>query len=215
MANSLEELVVATSTDPSDDAIENECSALGVRCLRGDLDDVLSRFVSVAANIPNPSGVWVRLTADCPLICPEIIDATVHALVRDQADYISNSLEPTYPRGLDVEAFTSAALDQAHHSAHSDFDREHVTTWMIRHLRLGTSYPVLSPARRGWRLTVDHPEDFEVVSTVHRALAQRGNSFSCDELLAYLDAHPQLADVNAHHEDSQVSDRSTPNDENR
>lgn len=212
LARSLDDVVVATSTDPSDDAVEAECSTLGVHCFRGELEDVLSRFVMVAKDVPNPSNVWVRLTADCPLICPEIIDATVAALVRDKADYVSNSIEPTYPRGLDVEAFTSSALDQAHQSALSDFDREHVTTWMIRHLKLGTSYPRLSPARRNWRLTIDHPEDFEVVSTVYDALAKNGGTFACAELFEYLDTHPELAALNSYHENSQVSDRSNPAD---
>jgi len=210
MAETLEDAVVATSTDPSDDAIEAECSILGIRCLRGDLDDVLSRFAMVARNVSNASGVWVRLTADCPLICPEIIDATVSALVRDGADYISNSIQPTYPRGLDAEAFTADALDRAYTSALTDFDREHVTTWMIRHLRTGTSFPVLEPARRDWRLTIDHPEDYEVVWTIHNAIGAHGNSFTFDELLAYLDTHTKLAALNSHHEASQVSDRCDP-----
>src|SRR5580704_8315258 len=100
-ATLLDEVVVATSLLPADDAIVQECQRLSVACFRGDEEDVLARYYRAAREFG--ADAIVRITADCPLIDPELIDATVRAFLEQKPDYATNSLVATYPRGLDVE----------------------------------------------------------------------------------------------------------------
>lgn len=162
---SLDRIVVATSRDPSDDGLAAYCESLGVRIFRGPLDDVLSRFAGAA--IANGAGHVVRLTADCPLADPGVIDACVWRHVETGADYTSNTIERSYPDGLDVEVMTVAALKTMQAEAKDPYEREHVTPFLYRHPeRFRIAQLVQSAQRSDRRWTVDTPEDFEFVSRV-------------------------------------------------
>ena len=163
---SLDRLVVATSRDASDDALAAYVESRGVRVFRGALDDVLGRFAGAAA-ANGPADHVVRLTADCPLADPGVVDACVWRHVETGADYTSNTIDRTYPDGLDVEAMTAAALRTMAREARDPYEREHVTPYLYRrperfHIAQLTQAAQL--ADRRW--TVDTPEDFEFVSRV-------------------------------------------------
>jgi glutamate-1-semialdehyde aminotransferase/spore coat polysaccharide biosynthesis protein SpsF (cytidylyltransferase family) len=157
-ATTLDEVVVATTQDPADDAIEAVATEAGVRVVRGSTDDVLSRFVAATVD----AGTVVRVTGDCPLVDPALIDELVTVFRADAAlDYLA--LGPSWPEGADAEVFSKAALDDADRGATSAPDREHVTLW-IKHAGSTRMRLLERAAALGHvRLTVDEPEDLDVL----------------------------------------------------
>jgi spore coat polysaccharide biosynthesis protein SpsF len=190
----LDEVVVATSTDSGDDAIAEECERIGAPCVRGSEDDVLSRYVD--ALDAHPSDGVMRLTADCPLLDPQIVSAVADIWRSGAAgDYLATGLVRTLPRGLDVEILRAdvlRAVDKVATGAH----RTHVTSWIYTH---PDDFRVLGvdflPARDHLRLTLDTPEDWALVERVVDEFGRRQPSI--DELAAWLDAHPEVRDLNA------------------
>jgi spore coat polysaccharide biosynthesis protein SpsF len=200
-APSVREVLVATTVEPSDDALAAEAARLGVRVHRGPVDDVLARFHGALVQLE--SAVLVRVTADCPLLDPDELERVVRVF-QDAAeagaplDYVTNQagLVRRIPRGLDVEVFSRVALERAQAEATEPGDREHVTPWLYRvpgRLRTRVTDPE-GPARDHLRLTVDTPEDLEVVDAVFRALSDDATT---DAVAAFLDAHPEIAAKNA------------------
>lgn len=180
----LDRIVVATSDHPSDDILAETLAGTGLEVVRGPLEDVLGRFLKVIETL-GLTGDMVRLTADCPLADPDVIDACIDLRREGGFDYASNGQVRTWPRGLDVEAFTVEALQRAGAEAVSDYDREHVTPWLYR---------PGSPFRRGdlvqarddsaLRWTVDLPEDFAFVERVYAALYPKTPAFTSADILA-------------------------------
>ena len=123
-----DEIIVACTTNAADDPIVELCAREGTHVFRGSERDVLSRYLGAARAAK--ADIVTRVTSDCPLICPEVCDIVVDALDSSGADYASNTLKRTYPRGLDCEAFTRAALEKASAEATSAPAREHVTWYM-------------------------------------------------------------------------------------
>jgi spore coat polysaccharide biosynthesis protein SpsF len=168
-ARLVDEVVLVTSTTPEDDALAVCAKNAGVSLFRGPLDDVLGRF-ALAAQI-YPAKNYVRLTGDCPLSDPTLIDAVVSAHIQSGCDYTCNTNPPTYPDGLDVEVFTSVALSNAVKSASSPSEREHVTAWMYnpKNGLCCKNFESLFNASH-LRLTVDYPDDAVAVQKVIAAL---------------------------------------------
>ncbi len=194
-ARLLDELVVATSTDPSDDTLATICAAAGLAVHRGDVDDVLARFVGAARGAAHVA----RLTADCPLADPVVIDQVVAAHVSQENDYTSNTLERTFPDGLDVEVIRTDTLLAAARDARLRSEREHVTPFFYTHperFRLGNVAGPRDLSALRW--TVDEPEDLALVREVYAALLPSRAAFTTDDVLALLAARPDLARWNAH-----------------
>lgn len=182
--DSLDRIVVATSRDPSDDGLAAYAEGLGVRVFRGALDDVLGRFQGAALS-NGPATHVVRLTADCPLADPGVIDACVWRHVETGADYTSNTLERTYPDGLDVEVMTAAALKTMQAEAKDPYEREHVTPFLYRNpdrFRIAQLTQRAQLSDRRW--TVDTAEDFEFVSRVFYMLYPTNPRFGQAEIEA-------------------------------
>ena len=164
-----------------------------VHCTRGSASDVLSRYVTAAH--ATSADVVVRITGDCPLVDPGVVDAVVQALCDGSLDYARTSLH--YPDGFDVEAFTTSALEQAHELATSQYDREHVTPYLAR--TPGIQRALLEPDRdrSSFRVTLDEPEDLQVISAVFEHFG--GTSFSYEEVAALMDQRPELFGANQRH----------------
>ena len=200
-AATLDAVVVVTSTDPSDDALARAAQAEGLPCFRGDLADVLRRYADAAR--AHQAGTVVRLTGDCPLIDPAVIDAVVNTLHATGADYASNVDPPSFPDGLDVECFTRAALERADTEALRGPEREHVTLWM-RDASAGLKRAnVRAPADlSALRLTVDYPDDLQVVRELVHALdahpACAGRPFDLYDILRVLAEQPRILAANPH-----------------
>ncbi len=185
-------LVVATSTDPSDDAIAVLCRSLGVECFRGSLEDVLDRFYRAA--LRHSPRAAVRLTADCPLADPDVIDRLVELHAAGGYDYTSNTLVRTYPDGLDAEVVALACLEVAWREAALSSEREHVTPFIYNHpqrFRLGNLAQPADLSHLRW--VVDEPEDLAFVSAIYEALYPGNTAFVTADVLALLADRPEIA----------------------
>jgi len=153
-------IIIATTKKKDDDIIELEANNLGVHCYRGDEDDVLDRFYQ-AAKSHNPDYV-VRLTSDCPLIDPSLIDEIIEATINSKVDYCSNTLIESYPDGQDVEVFSFNSLKKAWEESVLMSDREHVTPYMKKNFKVLNIHSNNMKFNKV-RMTVDEPNDFVVI----------------------------------------------------
>jgi len=194
-AAELDEVVVATTRNPRDEALADYVRCLGYRVFRGSEQDVLDRYHEAAEEAG--ADVVVRITGDCPLIDPQLVDATVAEFRAAGVDYASNASPATFPDGLDVEVFSIGALRMAWSNASRTAEREHVTPYMREsgHFRtLNRSHDVDLSAER-W--TVDEPEDFKVVKAVFEHFHPR-RDFSWREVLQLRQSQPNLFVGNQH-----------------
>ena len=192
----LDAIIVATSTDPSDDPIARTVMSENVQCFRGDLDDVLDRVYRAA--LSTNSDHVVRLTADCPLVDARIIDALIDMHLAEQRDYSSNFLERRYPDGIDAEIISIEALEVAWRESTERSDREHVTPYLYRHserFNLGSLRCKRDLAALRW--TVDHREDLDFVTKVFGALYPESENFSMWDIVELLERRPELSEINS------------------
>lgn len=189
----LGKIVVATSMDRSDDALAAFLALSDIPVHRGPLDDVLARFEG-ALDAFGPAEVLVRLTGDCPLADPEVIDATVGLLLDKGLDYAANTpAHRTYPKGLDVEVMKTAALLRAAREARDPYEREHVTPYLYRHPELFSQDFISQDADEGEvRWTVDRPDDLAFVQAVYDGLYPQKPAFTSDDVRAFVRARPDL-----------------------
>jgi spore coat polysaccharide biosynthesis protein SpsF len=191
----MDSLVLATSTDPSDDALAASVAASGVPVYRGSLDNVLERFIGAAAPF-HPEWV-VRLTGDCPLADPQLIDRLISDTLAVRADYGSTALAPTFPDGLDAEIVRFDLLRQIACEPRTSAEREHVTLAIHRNPDLFQLHSVTgSPDLSAMRWTVDEPRDLAFVSAVYEALYPSNPVFGTDDILRLLQQRPELAGLN-------------------
>ncbi len=203
----LDGTVVLTSTEPRDDALESACAAAGVRCLRGSEADVLERF-HMAARALGPRLI-VRITADCPLVDPEVVSALLelyHATPDvAYASVATGAVAPRpglrrFPDGLDAEVISAAALEEAWRETDSAYDHEHVTPFIWRQPARYPAAMLQCDSDLGdERWTVDHPADLVVVRTLYERLCVGDCVFGWREVLAQLERDPELRRLNHRH----------------
>ncbi len=215
-STTLDQVIVATTTDPSDDRIAAFCQARGYASTRGSLDDVLDRYYQTARHAQ--AEVIVRVTADCPFIDPLLIDEAVNLLQAERFDFVANRLPlpwgRTYPIGLDVEIFPFKLLETAWHLAQDRHQREHVAPYFyedasVADLQPGAGAYSSTVTPRGYRIalmhapadyghhrwTVDTPEDLELARQV--AARFPDDTFSWREILHLVENEPHLKRINA------------------
>ena len=186
--------VVATTVLAEDDAIASLCDRLGIACYRGDAADVLDRY-HAASLAHGPARAVVRLTGDCPLHDPEIVDLVVERFLDAEVDYAANTMPPTYPDGLDVEVFTPALLETMWREARLSSEREHVTQFLHNHKdRFQTLNIANGTDLSSKRWTLDEPADFDFLRAVLAALGDGAWGFR--DVLRLLTARPELAAIN-------------------
>lgn len=196
MARSADQVVVVTSNEPADNAIADFCIQNGIECFRGSETDVLDRFYQAAKRYG--ADAVVRITADCPLIDPEVVDRVVNTYLEGRYDYVSNTLRLTYPDGLDAEVFSFAALETTWREAELPSDREHVTP-RIRtsgRFRIHNVANEVDLSARDLRWTVDDPIDLDFVRAVYSRLGGEQQFFGQVEVLRLLDMEPSLMEIN-------------------
>jgi spore coat polysaccharide biosynthesis protein SpsF len=193
-AKTLDEVVVATTTKPADDVIVAFCRERGVEYFRGSEEDVLDRYYQAARE--HAADAVVRITSDCPLIDPQIVDKTVRAFLAGVTpDYASNTLVRTYPRGLDTEVMTFAALEVAWREARQPYQRTHVTPYIYENPGRFRILTVTGDRDySAYRWTVDTPEDLELVRAVYDRL--QGDGFLMNDVLRLMEREPELAEIN-------------------
>jgi spore coat polysaccharide biosynthesis protein SpsF len=192
-AERVHEVVIATTTERRDDALERLCAERAWPCFRGSENDVLDRFYQTA--LAHRAEVVVRITSDCPFIDPAVIDSAIEGLDLQQSDYSSNALRRTYPRGLDVEAFTFATLETAWREDRNPAWREHVTQFIVNHPeRFGLTNLSYDIDHSALRWTVDTPEDFAFAEKVYAHFGR--DDFGWEEVLPVLAEHPEWSEIN-------------------
>ncbi len=192
-AGGIGRLVVATSTERSDEVLCDVLQDAGAPVFRGPLEDVLGRFIG-AMDAFGPADHVVRLTADCPLADPEVIDEVIARHLATGADYTSNTVvNRTWPKGLDVEVARAEALRAAARESADAYDREHVTPFLYRNpdrFRLEIVAQPRDEAELRW--TVDRPDDHAFVAAVYDALHPANPQFSSDDVRAFVAGRPDL-----------------------
>lgn len=191
---SIDQVVVATTVLPEDLAICEEAMNCGVSVYRGSETHVLSRYYEAA--VEAGSDVVVRFTSDCPLLDPDIADAVIRDFLQNGYDYARLGLD-TYPRGLDTEVFTFAALKRAYEQAEKAYEKEHVTPYILEHpeqFRIQVYNQRENDSR--YRLTLDTPEDWELIRKIYFELYQ-GEIVKWPTVKKLLEARPDLVRINA------------------
>lgn len=195
-ARGIDAVVVAATIDRRDDAILAECRSLDVPVTRGSEEDVLDRYHRAAAE--HHADPVVRITSDCPLLEPAVLDQTLDAFREGHPDYASNVLERTFPQGLDVEVMRRDALERAWRAAKQPYERVHVTPYIYQHPDAFRLLAVRADGDySGYRWTVDTAEDLAFVREIYSRLGRDGQ-FGWRDVLDLLRREPRLAEINRH-----------------
>jgi spore coat polysaccharide biosynthesis protein SpsF len=202
---SADEIVIATTRGDADRIIVDFCDRLSIPCFRGSEQDVLSRYYEAAKAFN--ADVVVRLTSDCPLIDPSIVERVLQHYFDHSADYdyVSNCLIRTYPRGMDTEVFPVRVLEEGFREASDPRDREHVTSFFYRQAhryRLSNVAYSRDCSRHRW--TVDTEEDFVLIKHILETLYPAKPDFSAEDVLDLVERDPALFAINAHVEQKKL-----------
>jgi len=195
----IDNIVIASTFNPLDDAIVDEAKKLGVACFRGSEEDVLLRYLEAAKKFN--ADFIVRICSDSPLIDSELIDETITAFKRAQPtiDFCCNHIPRQYPLGLDAQIFSLAALERANQLARKAYERSHVTIYMYEHpdqFEVHNVVPNVAFGEHRW--TVDTPEDLEFVRQVYAHLIEKKPYFTWHDILSLLKQNPKLMELNEH-----------------
>jgi glutamate-1-semialdehyde 2,1-aminomutase len=194
-AKHIDQIILATSLDERNQSLIDHVQRLGYEVFQGSEHDVLDRYYQ--AVVHHAPDAVVRITGDCPLIDPELVDAVILAFEQGNLDYVSNTKPPSYPDGLDVEVFAFAALARAWKEATQAYEREHVTPYIKQPEKFRLLNLAYAEDCSGERWTVDEPEDFEVVAKVFENFAPR-HDFGWREVMALRHEHPEWFEPNRH-----------------
>ena len=191
----IEKIIIATTDKEEDKVIVKLAEQMGVAFYRGSSDDVLDRYYQAARKF-NVDPV-VRITADCPLIDPEIMDNIIDYYLKGGYDYVSNGLKPTLPDGLDTEVFSFKSLEKAWAEAKKPSEREHVTSYIYNHPELLKIHNYENDVDlSGMRWVVDEEADYQFISEVYKNLYKDGKIFYVKDIIRLLEEMPELLKLN-------------------
>ena len=191
----IDEIIIVTSDDPRNQSLVNHVATLGYKSYRGSENDVLDRYYQAAKK--NGANTIIRITGDCPLVDPNLVDKVINNFQQVGVDYMNNGMPPTYPDGLDIEIFSYEALEHAWHKTSRPYDREHVTPYIRESGLFKVASIQNSEDLSNLRWTVDEPADFEVITNVFHYFAPR-TDFTWQEVLQMYKKHPALFLINQH-----------------
>ena len=196
-ANKSDIIIIATTLDKQDDEIVKIAEKEKVPIYRGDRDDVLSRYYFAAKE--NNLDAVVRITSDCPVIDPDIVDDIIRKFISQKVDYATNTLEKTYPHGMDTEIFTFSSLKKTYSEAKKSYEREHVTPYIRLHpdifslLNIEASPKFYSP---DIRVTLDTEEDYALLCTIYDYLYPENAYFTTEDIINLFKDKPWLKLIN-------------------
>lgn len=188
-------VIVATTSLPSDDLLAQHCQKLGFECYRGSDKDVLERFYEASKEFE--AEIIVRLTADCPLVDPAMLDEMIERFKDSNVEYMCNQYPPTYPDGFDIDIFSFELLQKTHREANSKYDREHVTPYMKK---IVVKNMVGYPSKKDYshyRVTLDESADYELLKIITKNF-DKSVSFTWQEVVDFLENNPDLVKINSH-----------------
>jgi len=199
-SKNLDQIWVATSKNTENDPLEKVVKDFGIPVYRGSENDVLSRYFELASQY---KPMWViRLTGDCPLIDPEMLDSMLDFAFKhiDEFDYVTNAVKPTFPDGLDIEIFKYELLELAHNAGKDPAEREHVTAFFLgknpQSKNIRTYHYQGEKDYSHLRWTVDRPEDFELVKIIFEHFMNIKPDFAWTDVLQYVQKNPHLQGMN-------------------
>ena len=196
-AKLIDQIVIATTLNATDDIVERLSERIGVGCFRGSEDDVLDRVLKAAHTYG--ADVIVEITGDNPLLDPATLDEVIQTYNTKNVDYVSNSLKITYPLGIDYKVFSTAVLDKVAKQTQDPIDHEHVSLYIYEHPEIFSLFNVESnlPEKcRNIRLTVDTREDFRLITAIFESLYPQNPEFDLHEILELLDKRKDLLELN-------------------
>lgn len=211
-AGNIDDIVIATTQSDIDVEIVNFCVHEGLNVFRGSETDVLSRYYHAARMVQADS--VVRITADCPLLDPWVTDEMVGIFKNDLLqgkgiDYLSNVIQRTFPRGLDTEIFSLAALEKAFKEANKEFEREHVTPYFYQNPELFKCHAYLGKKDFSqYRLTLDTNEDLLLIEKIFDFFPDSETIFPLEKIIEILENNPELAEINANVEHKKLDGKS-------
>lgn len=193
-ARSIDELIIATTIDVEDDAVAEFCRVNDILVFRGSENDVLDRYYQCAKEYDIKD--IVRITSDCPLHDPNVIDIVVDEYLIGDYDYVSNTIEYTFLDGLDVEVFSFDALEEAWKNAKLPSEREHVTPYIRKNEGFTKKNVSSSKKYPPYRLTLDYQEDYEFIKKIYEGIGKE--MFYLDDIAKFLEKNPELLRINQH-----------------
>ncbi len=191
----IERIIMATTVKEDDKVIVKLAEEIGIDIFCGSSEDVLDRYYQ-SASIFNVEHI-IRITADCPLIDPSVIDEIVDYYQSRDDDYVSNTINPSYPDGLDTEIFSFKALERAWAEAEKPSEREHVTPYIYNHPEFFKIYNYANDVDRShMRWVLDEAADYKFIAEVYRRLYKEGGIFFMRDIMDLLSKYPELNDIN-------------------
>jgi spore coat polysaccharide biosynthesis protein SpsF len=201
----IDDIIIATTNEQKDDKLEEFCKKHKLLYYRGSEADVLSRYNE--AIVQYPTDIVVRLTSDCPLIDPDVIDLVINRYLnnKDSVDYVSNTLERTFPRGMDVEVFSNKVLTEINQLATQSHEREHVTPYIYLNNKYNIQQVITQEDNSNLRWTVDTQEDFSLIREIITRIYPSKPTFTLKDLINLIKKHPELTEINHHIEQKKLS----------
>jgi spore coat polysaccharide biosynthesis protein SpsF len=194
----LDDIIVATSTAPDDDKIEECATKENVPCYRGSEDDVLNRVVQ--AHKKMNSEIIVEITGDSSLVDPELIDMGIETYLNNKCDVVSNTEKVTFPLGIDIQVFSLSLLDEVEKNIQDPQVREHVSLYFYQHPEKYNIIHLFAPKKwhaPEYRFMLDYSEDLDFLEKVYQELEPiYGNDFGLEEIMRLLKIKPQILDLN-------------------
>ena len=195
----LDRIIIATTTAKGDDRLIEWAKSNKVEIYRGSEDNVLNRYYSVAVAAGLKAGdIVVRITADDPFKEPALIDKVIETVESEGVDFAYNNNPPTFPEGLDCEAFTFEALEKSEMESSEQYEREHVTQYMYRHPELFKGKNIYqSQDMSKLRFTIDTPDDYKMAGTIYDKLYHEGDLFTLKDILILFEQYPNIPAINS------------------
>ncbi|MFH1968235.1 MAG: glycosyltransferase family protein [bacterium] len=197
LSKNLDKIVLAIPDNSQNDILADLAKKLNIICVRGSEKNVLSRYLKAAKKVK--ADIIIRITADCPLIAPEIIDEMLNIFEKEKYDYLLNDAKRKgHPRGFDVDIFFTRCLKKTASLTNKNYNKEHITTFMLEHPEIFKIKYYVAPKklyRPDYRLCIDEELDFVLIKKIFDYFKPREN-FTAEEIIKYLDKNPKIASIN-------------------